>query len=181
MLERLPNVLSLFRIALIPVLIYFYLSGVENSNYICAFIFFVATITDWLDGKIARMYNVQSQFGAFIDPVADKLLVSPILIMIAVDIQTVFFTMATLVIISREIIISSLREWMAELNLRNIVAVSWLGKSKTMLQMTALFILLLDNGSELQSVGLFILYISALLSLLSMFDYLRGAGKFLAR
>lgn len=173
-----PNLLTLARIVLIPlVLIVFYLP-IEHAGPLAAILFAVAGITDWLDGYLARRLNQMSRFGAFLDPVADKLMVAAALLLIVDKFGGVWVTAAAVIIIGREIAISALREWMAEIGDRRKVAVSYLGKLKTTAQMFALFFLLYQEpllGLPSLQIGFGLLAVSAVLTLWSMFNYLRLA------
>ena len=175
---NLPNLLTSLRILLVPVFVVVFTIPSTWTNLVCAGIFAVAAITDWLDGWIARARNQQSRFGAFLDPVADKLIVVCALVMMAGAHGTVWFTLAAVVIVGREIIISALREWMAEMQRRGVVAVKWLGKVKTTFQMVAILVLL-ANPADLSlpwvRVGYVLLYVAAGLTLWSMILYLRAA------
>ena len=148
------------------------------THFVCAAIFAVAAITDWLDGYLARSMNLQSRFGAFLDPVADKLLVAVALVMMAGAHANVWFSLAAVVIVGREIMISALREWMAEMQRRGLVAVKWIGKVKTVFQMVAILVLL-ANPADLAivwvKVGYVLLYLSAALTLWSMVNYVQAA------
>ena len=124
---NLPNILTLLRIALIPIFIGVYYLPWEGRHLASAAIFGIAAGTDWLDGYLARKLDQFTPFGAFLDPVADKLIVASALIMLLESHANVLFALPTLVIIGREIVISALREWMAELGSRTSVAVSYLG------------------------------------------------------
>lgn len=170
--------LTFLRIALIPVLmITFYLPW-EMSNVICVLIFLAAAVTDWLDGYLARRMDQATKFGAFLDPVADKLMVAVALVLIVQAEPRAFLAIPAAVIISREITIASLREWMAELGLRKKIEVSWLGKLKTCAQMGAIAGLLYSDeliGISMRSVGLLLLYVAVLLTIWSMVLYLRAA------
>lgn len=173
-LTSLPNLLTLTRIVLIPVLVIVFYLPVENAHIIAACIFAVASFTDWLDGFLARKLEMMSPFGAFLDPVADKLLVSTSLLLVlgAKDIN--YITIPALVIIGREIVISALREWMSEVGSRASVTVGYIGKVKTAMQMAALFLLLAFNPtiSWWGVVGFVLLYVSAILTIWSMVIYL---------
>lgn len=177
---NIPNILTLARIVLIPlVLIVFYLP-IEGAGPLAAVLFAAAGITDWLDGYLARKLNQMSRFGAFLDPVADKLMVAAALLLIVDRFGGVWVTAAATIIIGREIAISALREWMAEIGDRKKVAVSFLGKLKTTAQMFALFFLLYQQplfGLPSLTIGFVLLGISAILTLWSMFNYLRLALK----
>ncbi len=178
---NLPNLLTWLRIILIPLFVgvfYFEKSwvSVPNQNLVATIIFTAAAITDWLDGWVARKLNQTSAFGAFLDPVADKLMVAAALI-ILVQLARVDAIIA-LIIIGREITISALREWMAKIGEAKSVAVSFLGKIKTVSQMVAIPLLLYHDrigAFSPQRVGTWLIYIAALLTLVSMAYYLKVA------
>ncbi len=175
---NLANQLTFLRIILIPLLVVVFYLPYEWRFLACGSIFLLAAITDWLDGWVARKYNQSTAFGAFLDPVADKLMVSVALVLLVEVHNTPLFAVPAVIIIGREIVISALREWMAELGKRASVAVSMLGKVKTTLQMTSIVVLLLDNPADpsiLQSIGYVALYIAAILTLWSMIIYLKAA------
>jgi CDP-diacylglycerol--glycerol-3-phosphate 3-phosphatidyltransferase/cardiolipin synthase len=175
---NIPNLLTWLRILLIPVFVSaFYFTDTSISfhfkNQISTLIFFVAAFTDWLDGYLARKLNQGSEFGAFLDPVADKLMVAAALI-ILVKLGRADAIIA-FIIIGREITISALREWMAKLGESKSVAVSMLGKIKTTFQMVAILLLLFDEslfGLNCHLIGMWLLVIAALLTLWSMGYYL---------
>ncbi len=175
---NIPNLLTFARIVLLPViLIIFYLPYWWARPLSCA-IFLMAAITDWLDGYLARKWEIESAFGAFLDPVADKLMVASVLILLVEDASTWLLTVPAIVIIGREITISALREWMASVGSRAKVAVSYLGKIKTTAQITALAMLLFrDNlfGLPIYDIGMVCLYLAAVLTIWSMVDYLVAA------
>jgi len=178
MKENLPTWLTLLRIALLPVIVVvFYLDYAWARPLSCA-IFVVAGITDWLDGYLARLWGVESRFGAFLDPVADKLMVATVLILIVEFDQSPWLTVPAIVIIGREITVSALREWMAEMGQRGKVAVGWLGKVKTTAQITSLAMLLYLYdffGLPIYQMGIVALYVAAALTIWSMVDYMRAA------
>jgi len=175
-----PTLLTVARILLLPViLVVFYINAPWARPLSCA-IFLLAAITDWLDGHLARKWNIESEFGAFLDPVADKLMVATVLILIVEDASSWWITIPAIVIISREITISALREWMASIGSRAKVAVSYLGKLKTTMQITALAMLLhkVDLfGLPIYSMGVLFLYAAAALTIWSMVDYLMAAFR----
>ena len=143
-----------------------------------AVIFALAGITDWLDGYMARKLDQFTPFGAFLDPVADKLMVAIALALLVERFGSWWFTIPAMVIIGREIVISALREWMAELGKRTSVAVSYVGKVKTTFQILAILVLLAaapERSGWLLDLGLVLLYLSAILTLWSMYNYLRAA------
>lgn len=180
----LPNILTLLRIALIPIFIAIFYLPWEWRYVASASIFGVAAATDWLDGYLARKLNQFTPFGAFLDPVADKLIVAAALVLLLQAHATVIFALPALVIISREIVISALREWMAELGKRTSVAVSYIGKIKTALQMIAITVLLAVDPVAYpvwDQVGIVLLYIAAILTLWSMVIYLQAAWPELSR
>ncbi len=178
MIKHLPNTLTLLRVALIPVMIVFFYLPFEWSRFVACWVFVAASITDFLDGYFARKYQTESKLGAFLDPVADKLTVTTALIILLQDHPTVFMVIATTVIVGREITISALREWMAELGKRSAVNVAMIGKIKTVFQMTAIGFLLYEADLwfiPVYNIGLVLLYVAAGLTLYSMYEYLRAA------
>ena len=178
-----PNVLTLIRIILIPVLvIVFYMPG-QWTYQLSAAIFGIAALTDLLDGYLARRLNQTSPFGAFLDPVADKLMVAVALVLLVQDNPAPLFAIPAAIIIGREIAISALREWMAEIGARTKVAVSIIGKLKTTLQMIAILLLLYKiplGAFPAHTVGLVLLYIAAALTLWSMVVYVHAAWPLLS-
>lgn len=178
MTKHIPNFLTILRVILIPVMILFFYLPYEWSRFVACGVFVLAGITDFLDGYIARKYNVSSKLGAFLDPVADKLTVTTALIVLLQDHPTILMMIATAVIVGREITVSALREWMAEIGSRNAVNVAMVGKIKTVFQMTAIGFLLYEADLwfiPVQIIGLGLLYIAAALTLYSMFIYLKAA------
>jgi len=175
---NIPNALTLLRIILIPVFVVLFYVPQHWSYAATALIFAIAGFTDWLDGYLARRLNQSTPFGAFLDPVADKLMVVIALVLLTERYHAWWFSVPATVIIGREIVISALREWMAEVGRRTSVAVSYVGKVKTTVQMIAITGLLLiapDSGAWLRSLCVVLLYIAALLTLWSMLLYLRAA------
>lgn len=179
---NIPNILTLIRIAFIPLLVVLFYLPFSWSMPLAAVFFALASITDWLDGYLARRWNQSTPFGAFLDPVADKLMVAIALALLIERFDTWFLTLPALVIIGREIVISALREWMAEMGKRASVAVSWIGKLKTTLQMVAILILIaFPPGHTLAFLGVATLFVAAALTLWSMIQYLRAAWPHLSR
>lgn len=175
---NLPNILSLLRITLIPVLVLLYFLPFETATIWATIVFVLAAITDWLDGYLARKWEQTSPFGAFIDPVADKLIVVVALVMILFKTPVWYVLIPVILIIARELTVSALREWMAELGQRNIVKVSKMGKWKTTFQMVAISCLIFYKpllGLPIFEVGVVLLYLAAWLTLQSMWNYLRAA------
>lgn len=173
-LTMLPNLLTLLRIVLIPVFVIVFYLPFPSAQVIAAGIFAAASITDWLDGYLARKLKMLSPFGAFLDPVADKLIVSTSLLLLVGAKDIHYITIPAIVIVGREIVISALREWMAEIGRRASVRVGYIGKVKTALQMLALMLLLAFNPSSSWwgVLGFILLYVSAILTMWSMVIYL---------
>ena len=128
------NLLTLIRIAAIPVVVICFYSNIPNARQIAGLVFGAAAITDFIDGYVARNYNLNSRFGEFLDPVADKLMVAVVLVLLVQSDPQWYVDMIAIIIIGREITVSALREWMATIGERANVAVSWPGKVKTALQ-----------------------------------------------
>ncbi|MDQ3617268.1 MAG: CDP-diacylglycerol--glycerol-3-phosphate 3-phosphatidyltransferase [Pseudomonadota bacterium] len=173
-----PTMITLLRIVLIPVLVLVFYLPFKWTNVAAAAIFAFASLTDWLDGWIARRYNQFSTFGAFLDPVADKLMVAIALMLTVQKHPTVWMTLWAAVIIGREIAVSALREWMAEVGQRAKVKVAGIGKIKTIVQMVALVCLLYQErflGLPIFLIGEWLLAAAALLTLWSGMAYLRAA------
>lgn len=147
-------------------------------HFLLTFVFVLAAVTDWLDGYLARKMNIVSAFGRFLDPVADKLMVAAALIILVQWHPNIIMAIAAIVIISREIAVSALREWMAELGNRTSVAVSYVGKLKTTFQMVAITVLLL-NWQSLEMVGYLLMVAAVILTLWSMMIYLKAAWPYL--
>ena len=179
-----PTMLTLLRILLIPVLVLVFYLPFKWTDFAAALIFAFASITDWLDGWIARRYNQFSAFGAFLDPVADKLMVAVALLLIVQKHPTVWMALWAAVIIGREIAVSALREWMAELGERATVKVAAIGKFKTIVQMVALICLLYKEpflGLPMFMIGEWLLAGAALLTLWSGWAYLCAAWPILKK
>lgn len=179
---NLANILTLLRIALIPVLVLVFYSQWRGANMVAALLFMGAAITDWLDGWVARRYAQSSPFGAFLDPVADKLMVAVVLVLVVQADPQPWLAITAAVIIGREISISALREWMAELGQRAKVQVAMLGKLKTIAQMSALTMLLYREnlyGMPIYHIGEVLLVIAAVLTLWSAARYLVAAARVL--
>jgi len=184
-----PMILTLLRIALIPVLVMFFYLPYAWASLAAAAVFILAAITDWLDGYLARKMDLMSKLGAFLDPVADKLMVATALVLLVqsppqIIFPTIFFTLSAAIIIGREIAISGLREWMAEMGERGTVKVGLLGKLKTIFQMTSIGCLLFEYplwGLPVLFVGEMTLYMAAALTLWSMWVYLHAAWPVMSR
>lgn len=173
----LPNIITCTRIACIPLFVLTYIYGGE-IHWIAGLLFGFAAITDWLDGFVARKWQVVSRFGAFLDPVADKLIVITALVLLVGAHASAWVTLPAIVICARELTVSALREWMAEMNKRAVVNVSTVGKVKTSIQMVAIFILLCnvpDLNVSWVMLGCGLLYVAMLMTIWSMFILLRAA------
>ena len=175
---NIPNSLTLLRIAMIPIFVIVFYLPFAWSNVLSCIIFTIAALTDLLDGYLARKLQQISPLGAFLDPVADKLMVAVVLVLLVERDSSLLITLPAAVIIGREITVSALREWMAELGARSKVAVSVYGKIKTIAQMVALGILVFKEslyGIPVYALGMVLLYVAAALTLLSMYQYLTSA------
>ncbi len=180
---NLPNLVTWCRILMIPLIVgVFYLPEAwlqaENKNIAATGIFIVAALTDWLDGYLARVLDAMSAFGAFLDPVADKLMVAGALVVL-LHLERVE-PLVALIIIGREIAISALREWMAQMGQSKSVAVAFIGKLKTTVQMVAIPLLLFHDEFlglfNCQWLGTILINVAAVLTVISMLYYLRKAG-----
>ena len=188
MILHIPNLLTVFRVVLIPALVVVYFWPWAHREIITG-IFVIAALTDWLDGFLARRMDAVSPLGAFLDPVADKLIVSTALVLLVSDgkilsqvLHPMPFAIAVAIIIGREIVVSALREWMAELGERAAIAVGRLGKFKTAFQMVSISVLLYSKplfGIPIFHLGELLLYSAAGLTLWSMYEYLRAAAPHL--
>ena len=175
---NIPNLVTWSRLFLVPAVIMCFFSELELANFWAALLFAIASLSDWLDGYLARSMDITSEFGAFLDPIADKLLVVAVLIVLVATYQSLVFV--ALILISREILISALREWMAEKSRRNLVRVGFSGKLKTTLQMISIIALLLnteDNPKWIWDLGFIGIHIAALISVYSMLIYFKRAWE----
>jgi CDP-diacylglycerol--glycerol-3-phosphate 3-phosphatidyltransferase len=175
---NIPNSLTVLRIILIPVFVLVFYLPVHWANEATCAIFSFAAITDLLDGYLARRLGQMSKLGEFLDPVADKLMVAVVLVLLVEHDPRPLMALPAAVIIGREITVSALREWMAELGARSKVAVSVYGKIKTIAQMVALILLVYSDsllGLPIYTLGLISLYVAATLTLWSMWQYLASA------
>jgi CDP-diacylglycerol--glycerol-3-phosphate 3-phosphatidyltransferase len=175
---NIPNLLTLVRIILIPVLVLVFYAPYGWSHLVSTAVFGLAAVTDWLDGYLARRLKQSSLFGAFLDPVADKLMIAVALVVLVQDNPTVLFVVPAAIIVGREIVISALREWMSELGQRTKVSVSVIGKIKTAAQMIAIVLLLYKHplgAFPTHEAGMVLIYIAATLTLWSMVVYLLAA------
>lgn len=173
-LTGLPNLLTLLRIILIPVFVGVFYLPFTWAHAAASIIFALASFTDWLDGYLARKLKQMSPFGAFLDPVADKLLVATSLLLLVGAKDLNYITLPAIIIVGREIVISALREWMSEIGRRASVTVSYIGKVKTAVQMIALILLLAfyPETSYWGVLGFILLYVAAILTIWSMVIYI---------
>jgi len=177
-----PTALTLFRIALLPVMVVVFYAGFRGANIAAAAIFVAAALTDWLDGWVARRYDMGSAFGAFLDPVADKLMVAVTLFLLVQENPTPLMAVTSAVIVGREISISALREWMAEIGQRATVGVATVGKVKTVMQIIAIVVLLYQHDLESLRpfyIGETLLVLAAILTIWSGIQYVRAAWPIL--
>ena len=178
----LPTILTLFRIALLPVMVIVFYAPFRGANIAASAIFIAAALTDWLDGWIARRFGMHSKFGEFLDPVADKLMVATTLFLLVQDNPTIALAVISAIIVGREITISALREWMAQIGERARVRVAGIGKVKTIAQLVALVVLLYQkdlDGYGLFHVGEVLLGLAAALTIWSGLVYVRAAWPLL--
>ena len=179
---NIPTLLTLLRIALIPVFVVVFYLPYEGMRAAAALIFGIAAITDWLDGYLARRLDQASALGAFLDPVADKLMVAMALVLLVQADPTPWLAVPAAIIVCREIAVSALREWMAEIGERAQVAVSEIGKFKTTAQMFSIILLLYHAplmGLPIRAIGFILLYIAVGLTLWSMLLYIHAAWPIL--
>jgi CDP-diacylglycerol--glycerol-3-phosphate 3-phosphatidyltransferase len=175
---NLANTLTLIRIAAIPVVVACFYSSMDFARPIAGIVFGLAAVTDILDGYAARKLGQTSKFGEFLDPVADKLMVTILLVLLVKADPRITVTLIAVIIIGREITVSALREWMASVGARADVAVRLSGKVKTVFQMFGIGFMVYEHdlfGIEIYNLGYFLLLISAGMTLWSMIDYLRAA------
>ncbi|WP_163931245.1 CDP-diacylglycerol--glycerol-3-phosphate 3-phosphatidyltransferase [Paraferrimonas sp. SM1919] len=175
MIINVPIALTLFRLLLIPIFIAFFYLPVSWNFWAAAFIYMLASFTDLLDGYLARKWNQSTPFGAFLDPVADKLMVGVALVMISEYYQDPWVTVPAIIMISREVLISALREWMAQLGKTATVKVSMMGKYKTAAQMMAITGLVWQACDEMYYLAMAMYLVATVLTVWSMVTYIRAA------
>jgi CDP-diacylglycerol--glycerol-3-phosphate 3-phosphatidyltransferase len=186
---NLPNILTLIRLGLIPVFVVLFYWPTDMSNFYAAIVFVIAALTDLLDGYLARKLQKTTKFGAFLDPVADKIIVCTALVLIVEHYSLYrdvlyphlgkFITIPAMIIVSREIIVSALREWMAELGKRANVAVSWVGKWKTTIQLVAISGLIWRFNELMIYAAVTMLVIATVLTIWSMVMYLKAGWEYM--
>lgn len=182
-LSNVPNLLTFLRILLIPVFLIIFYLPFEWAHFAAALIFALGGATDWLDGYLARKLEQFSPFGAFLDPVADKLQVATTLLLLVGEQNIDYITLPAIIIVGREIVISALREWMAEIGRKTSVTVNYVGKLKTAVQMLALVLLIAYPPwvTVLGSIGFILLYLAAILTIWSMVMYIIAAWPALTK
>ncbi len=174
----LPTAITLFRIALIPLFVIVFYLPFAWANLAAAGIFAMASLSDWVDGYLARALKQESSFGAFLDPVADKLMVVVAIILILQTHPSIYVALPSVIIVAREVSISALREWMAELGSSAAVKVSFIGKAKTTAQLFSLLLLIYAEPIReipVFEIGLAFYFLAAVFTIVSMFVYLRAA------
>ena len=174
----LPTGITLFRIGLIPLFVIVFYLPFAWSHLIATAIFALACFSDWVDGYLARKLKQESAFGAFLDPVADKLIVVVAIILIVGANPSIYVALPSVIIVAREITVSALREWMAELGSRATIKVSFIGKVKTAAQLFSLFLMIYAEpffGYPMFQIGLGFYYLAALFTIISMVLYLKAA------
>lgn len=178
-IKSIPMMMTWSRVVLIPVFLICYYAPIEDARFWAGLAFMIAAITDWFDGYLARKMGVDSKLGAFLDPVADKLIVAAALIVVAAEYHdNIYVIISAVLIMMREIGISALREWMAENNAREVVAVSNLGKIKTASQLAALTWLIYGGtlwGVNWGELGFPMLYFAAFLTVVTWIQYTKAA------
>ncbi|KZC16050.1 CDP-diacylglycerol--glycerol-3-phosphate 3-phosphatidyltransferase [Rhodanobacter sp. FW510-R12] len=182
---NLPTWLTLFRVALLPVMVVVFYLPFRGHNITAAIVFLLAAVTDWLDGYLARRMRLTSAFGAFLDPVADKLMVAVTLFLLVESHPKggwsgILMAVTAAVIVGREISVSALREWMAEIGMRATVKVAFIGKLKTVMQMVALVVLIVQHEKAAEALRLYhigeaLLVVAGVLTIWSGLHYLRAA------
>ncbi|WP_130618844.1 CDP-diacylglycerol--glycerol-3-phosphate 3-phosphatidyltransferase [Dyella amyloliquefaciens] len=181
---NLPTWLTLFRVLLLPVMVLVFYWQFPGHNITAAVVFVLAAITDWLDGYLARRMNLTSAFGAFLDPVADKLMVAVTLFLLVESHRGgwpgIVMAITAAIIVGREISVSALREWMAEIGMRATIKVAFIGKLKTVMQMVALVVLIVQHEKSAEALRLYhigevLLVIAGILTIWSGVYYLRAA------
>lgn len=184
MVLNLPNTLTWFRIVAIPLVVIVFYLPVTWARPAAGLLFALAGITDYFDGYLARRLNQTSSFGAFLDPVADKLIVSTALVLLVQSDPQIALAVVAGIIIGREITVSALREWMSELGARAHVAVTFFGKWKTTLQIIGISLMLYHEpmlGFDVYPIGVALLFVAAAMTIWSMLDYLRAAWPIMLR
>ncbi len=179
MIFNLATILTISRIIFIPIIIFCYTYSNGDLRSIAAFVFLLALVTDYFDGLVARKFNQETPFGAFLDPIADKLLVVISILLLSRTFDSILFLICSLIIVSREFLVIAIRQRLAEIKVSVPLRVNTLGKVKTAFQMISLFILLHPNiifdFINLHTIGLLLLFIAAVLTVISFIYYVRNS------
>ena len=180
----LPTAITLFRIVLIPLFVLAFYLPFKGANLVAAGIFALASVSDWVDGYLARVLRQESSFGAFLDPVADKLMVVVAVVLIVQENPSIYVALPSVIIVAREISVSALREWMATLGDAAVVKVDFVGKAKTATQLVSLLLMIYADPIEqipIFQIGLVLYYLAAFFTIVSMVIYLRAAWPTMVR
>ncbi len=179
MILNLATILTISRIIFIPIVVFCYTYSDGEIRNIAAFIFLIALVTDYFDGLVARKFNQETPFGAFLDPIADKLLVVVTILLLSRTFDSILFLIPSLIIVSREFLVIAIRQRLAEIKASVPMRVNTLGKVKTSFQMISLFLLLHPNTLfgfiNLHTIGLLLLFIAAVLTVISFIYYVRNS------
>ncbi|PPI88765.1 CDP-diacylglycerol--glycerol-3-phosphate 3-phosphatidyltransferase [Candidatus Pantoea edessiphila] len=170
---NIPNALTLFRFILIPFFVVLFYIPCKYATIMSALVFFIASITDWFDGFLARRLKQTTEFGSFLDPIVDKVMVVMGLILVSEYFHVYWVSLPTMIIISREIIISAIRQWIPQINKIDFILVLWISKIKTTIQMFSLIALIWHPNIKIINIGIITLYIALILTLWSMFLYIK--------
>ena len=173
---NLPNSLTLFRIFVIPIMVYLFLLGGDTNRMFTSILFLVAIITDYLDGMVARTMNQQTKFGEFLDPIADKLLVIIILLLLITENNQINFILPAIIIVIREFLVVAIRQRLAELGNKNVLKVAYISKIKTASQMISLLFLLYKEpifNIDTYYFGVLFLQLASALTLISFIYYVK--------
>jgi len=176
---NLPNTITLVRIALIPVFIIVYYLSDGPSHFWAAFVFWFAGVSDALDGYLARKLDQSTPFGAFLDPIADKVMVTAGMFVIVEFYQSWWVTIPAMLMLSREVVMSGLREWMSQIGKRDVVAVSKTGKTKTVAQMLALIGLIWNHSPFLTGLSFVYFYIAFVFTMYSLYEYFSASWRYI--
>ena len=178
MIFNLANILTLLRIIFIPIIILLFFSSTDTMRKVAALLFLIASITDYLDGLIARKFEQQTNFGEFLDPVADKLLVITMLVLLITENNNISFVIPVLIIISREFLVIAMRQRLAELRMHKKIKVIQISKIKTALQFFSLLLLLYKFdlfGYDMYLIGVYMLQLASILTVISFFYYVKNS------
>ena len=179
-MNNIPNILTLLRIIFIPLIIYLFFFGGEYSRLLAALVFLFASVTDYFDGYFARLMKQQTNFGEFLDPIADKMLVITMLVLLVSENNNLLFVLPVIIIISREFLVIAIRQRLAEINSNHKLKVLFVSKIKTGFQLTSLFFLLYKDsilGFNSYLFGVYLLQIASILTIISFIYYIRMSWR----